>query len=227
LRADGSKEEERGEKFREKEREREKARIPRRGIGKMEGRGHDLGYRRAREREGEERYARQKGFGFTAMLREERGHSGRARGTRGCRGRVASDARGKGCREFARLLTGLSIRKAYLRRLAVRQDAVPPVCVATHTQKEREREGNREGTKGRGGCGAERRGGCEYHHTRGMYRRMLQQRCPNTSERASFISSCSKERKVSEDAFAFAGLSMSSLIIEFYLFAIMLIFSRT
>jgi len=64
-----------------------------------EGRGHDLGYRRVQEREerttkrGEEsgveageRYAWQKGFGFTAMLREERGHSGTDEEGRGAAG---------------------------------------------------------------------------------------------------------------------------------------------
>jgi len=40
----------------------------------------------------------------------------------------------------SRLLTGLRIRKAYLRRLAVRQDAVPLVCyVGDMRERKRDR----------------------------------------------------------------------------------------
>lgn len=74
--------------------------------------------------------------------------------------------------ENSRLLTGLRIRKAYLRGLAVRQDAVPLVCVMLATcTRERETELQDEEN------GEERR--VTTTHATADTARISQQRCPN------------------------------------------------
>lgn len=81
-------------------------------------------------------------------------------------------AGGEERRENSRLLTGLRIRKAYLRGLAVRQDAVPLVC-ATLAICTRERETELHGEE----HGEERRATTTHAIT--VTARISQQRCPN------------------------------------------------
>lgn len=93
--------------------------------------------------------------------------------------------------ECSGLLTGLRIRKAYLRGLAVRQDAVPP---EPRSWWEREGEGDRD----REDVGREVQRGEEGKllHAVADTARISQQRCPNTAVPEPWTNSPGWERHV-------------------------------